>query len=1111
MSGIKYGNEIIGNVISHGLYKLENIIIIDQDNINKKEEIGNMNYDGQDYILYKFPKDKIGTFNKSLELQHNDLFYQSPSTFTYPTKETEKNKYKEILNLYEKKVQEILDFGSVYLLTNIAGQILSGGYSLNDSIKKDLTLKQKNDILKICINEKKFNECHNTLVDITGKIPIIRQKESGPRKILIIGGGPVGLLTAYMFKKKLGDSISVIILENRITEDGTRKDFERIQTMRMPSDIWNYLPESIMNEFKRLRLGIDLHKKDITKRTNQQVLPIMLIEKLLLDEISKQNVVFRYTKEFQSVDKIKGFVKNNNIDIVIDASGGRLESDTGEQLVKLSNEPKIDWYQPLVGYLMANFQHKYTLGVRNPSHMEEDFKNISTEILNMFLYFYQRIYHMKPTHLEILIKNTIVKIEEMKDKSYGIDYEIGKKNDGVGEKKDAVVCRLYIIVPLLSSHVIIYVPHLIEYFPTLKLYDYYERLYYEDIKLINHKYEPLNERYTPRAEHESTEPYKPTQNSQQKYISNITYYPSDNFYYYTKLDTNPADYQFGYITLHGKLIGTDRLYLENNFDYNKTHDWLTSCGIDWDTNKIIVDPIDIIDLENFTENDKNIPNNFPYKDVYDYLAISLNKTEYNQIKTLWKGSYKTYAETLQIFNQLKDTDGNLWLINKINDIINKFYTHHNKSAISFNNFNDTKYDFKVAPPFEIKPGFRNKSASTKVFSDNDDVLYVMTGDALFQPHFYGTGGFRRGAEVSNNLVELIFEHFFGTKIDATITDTTITDIVSKSDVLINYNKLDDYISDINKYINVDKLKIIKCLEESFGLNDFTFAKGTDPTKIVLLSKFKLDGIQTPLKIAIKFYITNKSTNPKEIEYMNKIKLYGKNQRYFDTFLITDNCINTGHIFKKILENNCTDNNNVCSKTLRNKMLDTDNIYYIITKTSEYGSIQNIINNNGKISALTHNGFEIINLYDTEYIILLVFNIIWQMYLLSNIKIFHGDLIPDNILIYVDEEYPKKEEYYNYTINSINFSIRKMPIIFKLGDFGKSIFYENKTIDECMDLNIKHMAKSVFSFNKIYNNIKDLQDDLKDDLNDLQYDYSSNKLYKFMKKYADKSTYVKINK
>jgi len=39
----------------------------------------------------------------------------------------------------------------------------------------------------------------------------------------------------------------------------------------------------------------------------------------------------------------------------------------------------------------------------------------------------------------------------------------------------------------------------------------------------------------------------------------------------------------------------------------------------------------------------------------------------------------------------------------------------------------------------------------------------MTGDALFQPHFYGTGGFRRGAEISKHLVDMIEKMFFKKK------------------------------------------------------------------------------------------------------------------------------------------------------------------------------------------------------------------------------------------------------------------------------------------------------------------------------------------------------------
>ena len=32
---------------------------------------------------------------------------------------------------------------------------------------------------------------------------------------------------------------------------------------------------------------------------------------------------------------------------------------------------------------------------------------------------------------------------------------------------------------------------------------------------------------------------------------------------------------------------------------------------------------------------------------------------------------------------------------------------------------------------------------------NKNILYVLTGDSLYTPHFYGAGGFMRGAEIAH--------------------------------------------------------------------------------------------------------------------------------------------------------------------------------------------------------------------------------------------------------------------------------------------------------------------------------------------------------------------------
>lgn len=164
MSGISYGNEVIGDIDIAEQNNIQDIHILDSNVVDKGENIGSMNFESVEYDLYKFPKNKKDNLNIKKILTFNGLFFKAPSIRKSISKSTEIAIYKEIIKSYEEKVQEVLDHGSVYILTNISNQILQkGGNIYNDSFNPTLTTDQKNNILDICIKEKTFDECNKTL------------------------------------------------------------------------------------------------------------------------------------------------------------------------------------------------------------------------------------------------------------------------------------------------------------------------------------------------------------------------------------------------------------------------------------------------------------------------------------------------------------------------------------------------------------------------------------------------------------------------------------------------------------------------------------------------------------------------------------------------------------------------------------------------------------------------------------------------------------------------------------------------------------------------------------------------------------------------------------
>ena len=183
-------------------------------------------------------------------------------------------------------------------------------------------------------------------------------------KFLILGGGPVGLFSAYILSLNFPDS-EILLIDNRILTEHTRQ-FTR-------NNILYKVPEIFLNPD-----GIPVDK--INKESfNGDGNAIYRIEQNLTDLIDKKNKISTLYSDLDVNDLIMN--DKINVDYVLNATGGRLKSlinDNNDYLKSLltNNNEHNGYYLPLkpglnkfvCGDETKNFKY-------NPDNFDKDIDN----------------------------------------------------------------------------------------------------------------------------------------------------------------------------------------------------------------------------------------------------------------------------------------------------------------------------------------------------------------------------------------------------------------------------------------------------------------------------------------------------------------------------------------------------------------------------------------------------------------------------------------------------------------------------------------------------------------------------------------------------------------
>lgn len=192
-------------------------------------------------------------------------------------------------------------------------------YSTYEKVKETKTEKDMYHILNEIIDFKlpgnvdNINDLKRQFVDL--------QNKSKHLNILIIGGGPVGLFLAnyinQLYNQTYSDfKVNLVLLENRVENENIRYPFTRSRQFQI---FTRYLDIVLPNIYCI---------KNNRSSYQGLYMPIKYLELLLYLKAYEEKIPIYLTRKYKDWKDIKELVRTLKIDVLYDASGGRVEGLT---------------------------------------------------------------------------------------------------------------------------------------------------------------------------------------------------------------------------------------------------------------------------------------------------------------------------------------------------------------------------------------------------------------------------------------------------------------------------------------------------------------------------------------------------------------------------------------------------------------------------------------------------------------------------------------------------------------------------------------------------------------------------------------------------------------
>lgn len=225
--------------------------------------------------------------------------------------------------------------------------------------------------------------------------------------VLIVGGGPNGLFLAYYLHTIYNDiyqrsniKVNITILENRILEENIRMPFTRNRTFNICTP---YLSSFFQDIFFKIDRGF-----------NCLSIQIKYFELLAYIYCYMIDIPMIHTKKYESEKELYKFVKDNNIKILFDSTGGRLnikhKNDIKFMNTCLDMSNKLKFKNDRLEYMPSRYN--YWCGVEV---LDENFKSIRFDIKqeenNITEYIFQ--HEIKNSDDFNFLTNILIKKEEL--------------------------------------------------------------------------------------------------------------------------------------------------------------------------------------------------------------------------------------------------------------------------------------------------------------------------------------------------------------------------------------------------------------------------------------------------------------------------------------------------------------------------------------------------------------------------------------------------------------------------------------------------------------------------------------------------------------------------